>query len=110
MIAATNRSRAWKVPAAIRPTPLIPNPSFPNPGRSVARQYLHWLFDVVRGDLGRSFHDSRPVGEKILERENEYLRDELRSVESMEELIGPSAALARIRDQIAMVAPLMQMC
>jgi PAS domain S-box-containing protein len=43
--------------------------------------------------------------QKILERENEYLRDELRETSGTEELIGPSAGLARIRDQIAMVAP-----
>ncbi len=43
--------------------------------------------------------------QKILERENEYLRTELRQVQGLDELIGPSAALARVRDQIAMVAP-----
>lgn len=32
------------------------------------RQYLLWLADVARGDLGRSFHDRRPVAEKIGER------------------------------------------
>lgn len=32
------------------------------------RQYLLWLSDVVRGDLGRSFHDRRPVLDKIAER------------------------------------------
>lgn len=32
------------------------------------RQYVLWLGDVVRGDLGRSFHDARPVAEKIRER------------------------------------------
>ncbi len=42
--------------------------------------------------------------QKRLERENEYLRTELRSGAGLDELIGPSAALARIRDQIAMVA------
>ncbi len=42
--------------------------------------------------------------QKSLERENEYLRDELKDVNGMEGLIGPSAALARIRDQIRMVA------
>jgi PAS domain S-box-containing protein len=44
--------------------------------------------------------------QKVLERENEYLRQELRDTTTTEdELIGPSAALARIRDQICMVAP-----
>jgi peptide/nickel transport system permease protein len=32
------------------------------------RQYLLWLGDLARGDLGRSFHDKRPVSEKIGER------------------------------------------
>ncbi|MBI1791393.1 MAG: sigma 54-interacting transcriptional regulator [Acidobacteria bacterium] len=43
--------------------------------------------------------------QKGLERENEYLRAELRSAAGLDELAGPSAALARIRNQIAMVAP-----
>jgi peptide/nickel transport system permease protein len=32
------------------------------------RQYLLWLADLLRADLGRSFHDRRPVAEKIGER------------------------------------------
>ena len=32
------------------------------------RQYLLWIADVSRGDLGLSFHDRRPVWEKIHER------------------------------------------
>jgi peptide/nickel transport system permease protein len=32
------------------------------------KQYLLWLGDLSRGDLGRSFHDKRPVAEKIKER------------------------------------------
>jgi len=32
------------------------------------RQYLLWLTDLARADLGRSFHDRRPVTEKIGER------------------------------------------
>jgi len=32
------------------------------------RQYLLWLADAVRGDLGRSFHDHQPVAEKIGQR------------------------------------------
>ena len=43
--------------------------------------------------------------QKSLERENEYLRDELRDVTGPEELIGPSMGLGRIRNQIEMVAP-----
>ncbi|MCC6858589.1 MAG: sigma 54-interacting transcriptional regulator [Bryobacterales bacterium] len=42
--------------------------------------------------------------QKSLERENEYLRTELQAGGGLEELIGPSAALARIRSQIGMVA------
>jgi peptide/nickel transport system permease protein len=34
----------------------------------VVGQYGMWLRDVLRGDLGRSFHDRRPVSEKIVER------------------------------------------
>jgi peptide/nickel transport system permease protein len=32
------------------------------------KQYLLWLGDLLRGDLGRSFHDKRAVAEKIGER------------------------------------------
>jgi peptide/nickel transport system permease protein len=32
------------------------------------RQFWLWLSDAARGDFGRSFHDRRPVSEKILER------------------------------------------
>ena len=32
------------------------------------RQYLLWLGDALRGDLGRSIHDRRPVSRKIGER------------------------------------------
>lgn len=32
------------------------------------KQYWLWLRGVMRGDLGRSFHDKRPVAEKIRER------------------------------------------
>jgi peptide/nickel transport system permease protein len=32
------------------------------------RQYLLWLGDILRGDLGRSFHDKRPVASKIGQR------------------------------------------
>lgn len=34
----------------------------------VHRQYVLWLADVARGELGRSFHDRRPVADKIAER------------------------------------------
>lgn len=36
--------------------------------RPVHQRYLLWLGDVLRGDLGRSFHDRRPVLDKIGER------------------------------------------
>ena len=36
--------------------------------RSLPEQYLLWIGDLLRGDLGRSFHDRRPVAEKIGER------------------------------------------
>ena len=42
--------------------------------------------------------------QKSLKRENLYLRYELRDTGAAEELIGPSGALARIREQIGMVA------
>jgi len=32
------------------------------------RQYLFWIGDLLQGDLGLSFHDRRPVAEKIRER------------------------------------------
>jgi peptide/nickel transport system permease protein len=32
------------------------------------RQYLGWIAGVLQGDLGRSFHDRRPVAQKIRER------------------------------------------
>ncbi len=31
-------------------------------------QYVKWVSNLLRGDFGRSFQDSRPVGERILER------------------------------------------
>ena len=31
--------------------------------RPILEQYGLWLLDLSRGDLGRSFHDRRPVGE-----------------------------------------------
>jgi peptide/nickel transport system permease protein len=34
----------------------------------VVRQYGMWIRDVLRGDLGRSFHDGRPVLDKLGER------------------------------------------
>jgi peptide/nickel transport system permease protein len=35
---------------------------------SLGRQYLLWIGDLLHADLGRSFHDRRPVLEKIGER------------------------------------------
>jgi PAS domain S-box-containing protein len=56
----------------------------------------------VAGTVGALSCISR---QKILERENEYLRSEFDSHAGLDELIGPSEALARIRHQITMVAP-----
>jgi PAS domain S-box-containing protein len=42
--------------------------------------------------------------QKNLEHENEYLRSEVRIAKGLDELVGASAALARIRDQIDMVS------
>jgi PAS domain S-box-containing protein len=56
----------------------------------------------IRGTVGTVSCIDR---QKNLERENEYLRDELRSAAGPEDLIGPSAGLARVRDQVAVVAP-----
>jgi peptide/nickel transport system permease protein len=36
--------------------------------RPIHLQYLLWVRDLAHGDLGRSFHDRRPVAEKIAER------------------------------------------
>jgi transcriptional regulator with GAF, ATPase, and Fis domain len=55
----------------------------------------------IRGTVGALSCIDR---QKTLERGNEYLRGELRDATGTEELIGPSAGLARIREQIAMVA------
>jgi PAS domain S-box-containing protein len=56
----------------------------------------------IRGSVGTVSCIDR---QKSLERENEYLRDELRSAAGPQDLIGPSAGLARVRHQIGMVAP-----
>jgi PAS domain S-box-containing protein len=42
--------------------------------------------------------------QKSLERENEYLRSEVRTAKGLDQLVGTSAALARVRNQIDMVA------
>jgi len=36
--------------------------------RPAWRQYVAWLWDLLRMDFGRSFHDGRPVADKIAER------------------------------------------
>jgi len=43
--------------------------------------------------------------EKKLERQNEYLLDEIRSERNAGPIVGPSAALAKVLEQIAVVAP-----
>lgn len=36
--------------------------------RPIVEQYLRWMGDAVRGDLGQSFRNNRPVTEVVLER------------------------------------------
>jgi peptide/nickel transport system permease protein len=61
------------------------------------RQYLLWLSDVSRGDLGRSFHDRRPVSEKIGERLGVTLALNLLSLALMVVVAVPIGALAAWR-------------
>lgn len=61
----------------------------------LARQYARWLSDLGRGELGRSFHDRRPVREKILERLGTTLCLNLLALLAMSSLalpVGISAA------------------
>jgi len=55
----------------------------------------------VSGTVGAMSCISR---QKSLEHENEYLRSELRAETGSDGLIGPSDALARVRNQVSMVA------
>jgi peptide/nickel transport system permease protein len=61
------------------------------------RQYLLWLGDLARGDLGRSFHDRRPVADKIGERLGVTLALNALSLALMLVLAVPLGALAALR-------------
>jgi peptide/nickel transport system permease protein len=60
-------------------------------------QYGLWLGDLVRGDLGRSFHDQRPVAEKIGERFSITLALNLLSLGLMIVLAVPLGTLSALR-------------
>ena len=61
------------------------------------QQYALWLTDVLRGNLGRSFHDRRPVLEKIRERFGITFTLNLLSLALMVVLSVPLGALAAWR-------------
>lgn len=61
------------------------------------RQYLLWLGDLMEGNLGRSFHDHRPVAEKIGERLGITLTLNLISLVLMVVLAVPVGAAAAWR-------------
>jgi peptide/nickel transport system permease protein len=61
------------------------------------RQYLLWLGDLLRGDLGRSLHDRRPVSEKIGERLGITVTLNLLSLGLMILLAVPLGAAAALR-------------
>jgi peptide/nickel transport system permease protein len=63
----------------------------------VHRQYLLWLGDALRGDLGRSLHDRRPVSEKIGERLGTTLTLNIVSLLLMAGLAVPLGAAAALR-------------
>jgi len=63
----------------------------------IHRQYLMWLADVARGDLGRSFHDRRPVADKIAERIGVTLTLNLASLALMVILAVPLGVMAALR-------------
>jgi peptide/nickel transport system permease protein len=63
----------------------------------VLLRFAHWLRDVARGDLGRSFHDRRPVSEKITERLPVTLSLNLASILLMLSLSVPLGASAARR-------------
>ncbi len=65
--------------------------------RPVHEQYLLWLGDALRGDLGRSFYDRRPVAEKIRERFGISLSLNLLSLALMVALAVPIGAAAANR-------------
>ena len=62
--------------------------------------------DVLRARLERALEPARLAGRVArLERENEVLREELQGETSADPLVGPSAALDRVRDLVTRVAP-----
>lgn len=63
----------------------------------VLLQYGHWLRDLLRADLGRSFHDRRPVTEKILERLGITVTLNALSLALMVALAVPIGGLAALR-------------
>ena len=66
--------------------------------RPLHEQYALWLGGVVRGDLGRSFHDRRPVAQKIRERLGVTVTLNVLALLAMAALavpLGAFAALAR---------------
>ncbi len=65
--------------------------------RPVLVQYVAWLADVARGDLGRSFHDRRPVAEKIRERVGVTLTLNLLALVVMVTAAVPIGAAAALR-------------
>ena len=64
--------------------------------RPLHEQYALWLGGVVRGDLGRSFHDRRPVTEKIEERIGVTVTLNVLALIVMAALAVPLGALAAL--------------
>ncbi len=65
--------------------------------RPLHERYVLWLSDLSRGDLGRSFHDRRPVADKIAERVGTTLLVNGLSLALMALLAVPLGALAALR-------------
>ncbi len=65
--------------------------------RPLHEQYALWLSDLLRGDLGRSFHDRRPVAAKIGERIGITLLLNILSLGLMVLLAVPLGAFAALR-------------
>jgi peptide/nickel transport system permease protein len=63
----------------------------------VHRQYALWARDVLRGELGRSFHDRRPVARKIGERLGITVTLNALALGAMVLLAVPLGALAALR-------------
>jgi len=65
--------------------------------RPLHERYLLWLGGALRGDLGRSFHDSRPVATKIRERLGVTVTLNALALLSMTLLAVPLGALSAFR-------------